>query len=221
MKDKFEEIIRAMTVKAVVKQAIYRSTCDVFAAMMEYGEELTNQIRERFKNIDENVPVEFRKVSRFEFHMRISGDLLAFSMHTNVISLPKEHIVYKNPYVREMPERGYFGQIFIFNFMADSIQYNRLNDPGYLIARMLINGDQKFFLEGVRPLEFLYPDISKNQVSKEILRVLIEDAFLIAIDQDLSAPNFQQIQRVTLGQQMASQQSKPMEKVGFNISAKS
>ena len=41
-------------------------------------------------------------------------------------------------YVKEDKNRSYCGVIHLYNFLADSFKYNRLNDVGYLIGRVFI-----------------------------------------------------------------------------------
>lgn len=218
MTDKIPLILGALKDKACVKQKIYRNTKGVFDHMRAQAEAIVNLLASTFKDIDESVHIEFDNVNEFEFRIKFSGDLLMFTMHSNVIAFPPEHILAKNPYVQEDFRRGYFGHIMVYNFMADSLKYNRLADPGYLVARMLINWDSHFYIEGVRQLNFLFPDISKNQVSTEILRDFIESCMLTSINNDLIAPNYQDIQFIQLGQKLANQMVSAGEKVGFVMS---
>lgn len=217
MNTKIDKITEELTTKACKKQAIYRHTLGVFSRMKELSEGLVENLSERFEKIDEHVKITYKEVSEFEFHVKFSGDLLIFNMHTNVVTLPHENIIFKSPYVTEDPSRAYFGTIMVYNFMADSLKYNRLNDPGYLMSRMMINRDSHFYIEGVRQLAFLYPDIAKNMISDDVLQAYIENSILLAIDQDLFAPQFQKIQVIPLGQKLANQAMTTGNKVGFQM----
>ena len=219
MEDKIGKIVEALKNKACVKQSIYRSTHDVFDAMREHARDIATNLDNQFQDIDKSVRIVLQEVSEFEFHLKFSGDLLIFTMHTNVIAFPPEHILNKSPYIQEKIDRGYFGQIMVYNFTADSIKYNRLSDQGYLIARLMLNQEKHFYIEGPRQLNFLYPDVAQNLINDMILRVFIEDSMLLAIDSDLVATNFQEIMVLSLGQKMANQQTPAIEKVGFQIAA--
>lgn len=209
------EIVQALKNKAVVKQAIYRNTLEIFGHMKDIASKIATGLSGVFKDVDKNVIIEYKEVNDFEFHLKFSGDLLIFTMHSNVLRMPPEHIVHKSPYVAEAPVRGYFGEIMVYNFMADSLKYNRLNDPGFLMARMLMNVDGHFIIEGVRQLAFLFPDIAQNKITGPILGTFIERSILLAIEQDLVAPNFQKIQVIPLGQKIANQMVHSGNKVGF------
>lgn len=65
-------------------------------------------------------------------------------MHTNVFCFPPEHAVGKSSYVLETPTRGYCGMIQAYNFLSDSLKYQRLSDIGYLLARLFINAEGNF-----------------------------------------------------------------------------
>lgn len=215
--NKIEAILQSLEQKACKKQAIYRNTLSVFNRMKEQASHLADVLATRFEDIDTNVVIQYKDISEFEFHIKFSGDLLIFNMGSNVVTLPHESIVFKSPYITEDPTRAFFGTIMVYNFMADSLKYNRRNDPGYLMARMLINRDSQFYIEGVRQLAFLYPDIAKNHISDQILESYIQDAMLLAMDQDLTAPPFQSIQVIPLGQKLANQAISAGNKVGFQM----
>ena len=54
--------------------------------------------------------------------------------------------------------------INIYNFLADSFKYNRLNDVGYLVGRVFLNKDLHYFVEGKRQLGFLYNDFVNDKL---------------------------------------------------------
>ena len=217
MSTKIDLITQALANKASKKQAIYRHTLTVFNRMKELASGLVDHLSARFAEIDPHVKITYKEVNEFEFHVKFSGDLLMFNMHTNVVTLPHENIIFKSPYVQEDPTRAYFGTIMVYNFMADSLKYNRVNDPGYLMARMMVNRDSHFYIEGVRQLAFLYPDIAKNKISDPLLQAYLENAILLAMDQDLFAPQFQKVQVIPLGHKLANQAQTTGNKVGFQM----
>ena len=74
--------------------------------------------------------------------------MLVFVLHTNIVTFEDTHDVMKDPYIQAADINRYFGQIMIYNFMSDSIKFHRVNDPGYLLARLLINHDGRYIIEG-------------------------------------------------------------------------
>ncbi len=218
MTEKVEQIVAALGQKASIKQAIYRNTFEIFQHMKDHASKIADYLSEKFEKVDPNVKIVYKEVNDFEFRIRFSGDMLIFTMHSNVTTFQHEHVIFKSPYIKEDENRAYFGQVMVYNFMADSLKYNRINDPGYLLARMMINQDNHFYIEGQRQLAFLYPDIAKNEISEDMLSDFIESAMLLAIDQDLYVPSFQKVQIIPLSQKLKNQMVAGGNKVGFQMS---
>jgi hypothetical protein len=111
--------------------------------------------------------------------------------------------------------------IQIYNFLSDSIKYNRDQDAGYLIARVFINKEQHFFIDGKRPLSFQYNDIEKNIISPETLRTIIEEAMLFCLNFDLLAPPVDAINYISVEQKNLMSYSSGMptvKRLGFQLS---
>lgn len=219
METKLDRILTALADRASVKQLIYRNTLVVFGEMKQLAASLANEVANRIVLVDKSVMVEYLEVSEFEFRLKFSGDLLIFTMHSNVMAFPPEHVLSASPYIREDYHRGFFGSIMCYNFMADSVKYNRLNDPGYLLGRILLNYEGHFYIEGVRQLNFLYPDIAHNLINRDILMDFIQSNMLTAIQSDLLSPDFHSIQLTALGEMLANKMVYGGKKLGFQMSA--
>jgi hypothetical protein len=120
--------------------------------------------------------------------------------------------------------RAYSGIISIYNFLADSFKYNRLNDVGYLIGRIFVNKDMHFLVEGKRQLGFLFNDFAQQKVDEESIKTIMEAAIQYAIDFDLLVPPFNQVQTVSV-QEMnnitSSFSLKTGKRLGFNYKLQS
>lgn len=219
METQFEEIITALTEKAVLKQSIFRSTFAVFQMTKAIAADVAKRLAERFAAIDKTVVIEFAEEGQFEFQLKFGGDVLMFSMQTDVQTFGEEHILIKSAYVQENPQRGFYGTMTVYNFMADSVKYNRLNDAGYLLARMMVNFEGHYYIEGMRQMNFLHPDIAENVMSEAVLREFIQSAILLAVEQDLYAPAYQDVQVIPLALKLQDQMA-GAEKVGFQMKAK-
>ncbi|QHL87059.1 hypothetical protein GU926_06250 [Nibribacter ruber] len=218
MEDRLESIFEGLQQKSSSKQAIFRNTQDAFDRLRAVSIELVGKLTERLATIDTTVVIEYRSINDFEFHIKFSGDLLIFVMHSNVITLPDEHELMRSRYVEEDFRRRFFGHIMAYNFMADSIKYNRLNDPGYLLGRVLINIDNHFYLEGVKQLDLNYSDMSKNLITEETLRLFTESAMIASVNNDLVAPDVDEIRKITVKQKLEEQMVSTPQKVGFSFS---
>jgi len=49
------------------------------------------------------------------------------------------------------------------------LKFNRVNDPGYLLARLMINHENRFFIEGEGQLATLFNKISEEALTIETL----------------------------------------------------
>ncbi|MGV3539217.1 MAG: hypothetical protein ACO1OQ_05365 [Rufibacter sp.] len=218
MEDRIESIFEGLRQKSSTKQAIFRNTKTVFDQLRSCAIKIVDTLKTRFAGDDSSVVIEYRSYNDFEFHVKFSGDLLIFVMHSNIITLPEEHELMRSRYVEEDFRRRFFGHIMAYNFMADSIKYNRLNDPGYLLGRVLINIENHFYLEGVKQLDLSYNDMSKNVISEDTLKLFIESAMVAAVNNDLIAPDVDEIRKITVKQKLEEQQVSTPQKVGFTFS---
>lgn len=216
---KIGEIVGLLKHKACTKQAVYRITQDVFKRMKKIAADLANNIDHQIQEIDPSVDVEYINISDFEFQVKFSGDLLVFSMHSNVVAFPKNHVLHSSPYIQEDSKRGFFGAIVAYNFLADSIKYKRMGDPGYLIGRLFMNNESHYLVEGVRQLEFLHPSVQENILGDGILKKFIESAMIAALEIDSQMPSFEQERVISVQQKLSKNMLGNIEKVGFKMTA--
>ncbi|MDX5325451.1 MAG: hypothetical protein LPK80_04245 [Bacteroidota bacterium] len=216
-----QEILNVLAEKSSTKQLIYRNTLSVFEQLKATLQEIARELNDNICDIDNHVVVEFKDRGQFEAEIVFSGDTLIFHMHTNVFAFDKGHMVNKMGYVKEDPLRGYFGIINVYNFLSDSLKYNRVEDLGFLLGRIFINKDRHYFVEGRRQLGFLFNDLPHQTVENMALRKIIESAILQALDFDLTAPDFRDMSVVTV-QQIRSISSDlriaTSKKLGFRMS---
>jgi len=218
--DRLNLIAQGLREKSSAKQAIFRATQAAFTLLRQVSQQLCLELTQKVTaNADASVKIECLPVNEMEFHIRFSGDLLVFVMHSNIVTFPDDFGPLKTPYVEADFRRRFFGHIMAYNFMADSIRYQRLNDPGYLLGRLLINIDNHYFLEGVQQLELPGHDMSASTVTAESLRLFVESAMIAAVNNDLIAPPLPEIQKISVKQKLENQQVSRGSKVGFSFTA--
>ena len=216
--DRLYLIAEGLREKSSAKQAIFRATEAAFTLLRQVSQQLCLELTQRVTaDADASVKIECQPINEMEFHIRFSGDLLVFVMHSNIVTFPDDFGPLNTPYVEADFRRRFFGHIMAYNFMADSIRYQRLNDPGYLLGRLLINIDGHYFLEGVQQLELPGNDMSANAVTPESLRLFVESAMIAAVNNDLIAPPLPEIQRISVKQKLENQQVSRGSKVGFSF----
>jgi hypothetical protein len=204
--------------KSIAKQATYRHVVEAFSVFSNEAKRVVDELIKRAQPEDKDVTVEFNVVSEHEFDVKLAGDMLIFVMHTNVVTFEDTHPIMKEEYIKQNDVNRYFGQIMIYNFMADSLKFNRTNDPGYLLARLMINHENKFFIEGERELSE-FNGISESPIMEEILRKIVKIVLRMAIENDLIAPPFTDVKSITLYQKRAhTLELGGGQKIGFRMS---
>lgn len=215
-----KEIIKLLQTKACVKQDIADYSEEVFTLFREVAQEEIERMRKTVK--DERVRLRLSEQGDHELVLYIGSDVLVFQLHTNVFRLPDEHPLWEEDYLKDNPDNGYFGVINIYNFLAESYENNRMNDRGYLIARVFMNRDEKCLVEGKGPLEELYKDVAHSEMTKEAVCTIIQASTIYAIGFDLITPPYEMIQEVSVMQiqQISSDlQTATGKRLGFKFSA--
>jgi len=211
-------IKRLLENKSSAKQTTYKNLLTAFGTLAHESEQVVEELRKQINPGDEDVIVDFQQVNEHEFQVKLAGDLLIFVLHTNIVTFEESHPAMQLPYCKENDINRYFGQIMIYNFMSDSIRYHRVNDPGYLLARILLNHENRFLVEGEGILGQMFSTISASTLQPGDLKLLVENALAIAIENDLMAPPFPKVRFITLHQKM----EKTLElgagqKIGFRM----
>ena len=212
-------IIDKLQNKACLKQDIYKVTHKVFDDLKTLTKKMAEEINAKLpKDIDDKVRLIFTDINEFEFRLKFSGDTLAFILHSNVVTLQPNHPVMDNDFVKEDESRSFFGSIRVYDFLSDSLKYNRFQDAGILMARMLINKDNHYYIDSGLHFKALKQNIEKNEVAEKNLRFFIENAMITAMEVDLIAPEYKDIFTVSLQQHFDNNQGDAGTKLGFQMS---
>ena len=199
-KDKKEQILTVLEMKSLVKQKVYDQTFEVFTLLKEILQEIASEFNAEIHVKDPRVGFEYKERSQFEVELKVAGDLLIFSMHSNIFEFDREHNVWKLAYVKDNSLYSFCGIINVYNFLADSFKYNRLEDLGYLISRIFINLEKHFFVEGKRQQEYLYNNFGKSLLTKKILKDIVLRIINYAIDFDLLVPPYDNVKIASVAQ---------------------
>lgn len=220
--DSSKKIIDKLSKKAATKQEVFRVSKSAFDSLKEVAKELSNDLENQISPIDKNVEVKFTDKGEFEIEIKFSGDTLIFHMHTNTFSFDKTHQIWNSKYVKEDKYRAYCGVINVYNFLSDSFKYHRENDLGFLLGRIFINKDQHFFTDGTNKMGFLYNDFEHSVLNKDILKSIIEELMLNAMDFELITPPFKDVQVVSVYQVMEMSKKmklKTSKKLGYRFNS--
>ena len=215
-----EKIVSLLKEKACTKQKIYRITKNIFANFQDVLQEKANILNNEIQ--DKDVEVSYEESGDFDAKLKFSGDTLLFHMHSNIFDFDSSHQIHKTSYVKEDKMRSFCGVINIYNFLSDSLKYNRLNDAGFLIARIFINKDNHFFVEGDKQLGFLFNDFVNQQIDEIQICKIIDTAMIYALNFDLQTPNFNDVKVVSLHQILDinnNHKIKTSKRLGFKFSS--
>jgi hypothetical protein len=217
--DHLDYITNLLKSKSAAKQTTYKHLLAAFSILSKESQRIISELKKRATPTDKDITIEFTPVNEHEFHVKLAGDLLIFVLHTNIVTFADDHAMMNDPYMKEKEVNRYFGQIMIYNFMSDSLKFNRVNDPGYLLARLMINHDNRFFIEGEGQLATLFNKISDQPLTTETLNALVKLSLAIAIENDLMAMPYPEVKFITLYQKLEhTPDLGGGQKIGFRMS---
>lgn len=196
-----KQIFTTLVRKANLQQKVFDNTFSVFNELKETLHEMTSEINDELdEQLDKRIRIEYRDRGKFEAQLQIAGEVLIFSMHTNVFEFNREHIIWQNSYVRDNKFNSYCGMINIYNFLSDSLKYNRNADEGYLVGRIFINRDMQYFVEGKRQMSMRHNNFGQGQIGKEAIVNIVEQAINYALEFDLLVPPYELVKVVSVDQ---------------------
>jgi hypothetical protein len=193
-------ILKTLKEKSSTKLKIYNNTLKVFSTLKGVAREFADETKLEAAKINKDIVINYNDEGDFEAKLQVAGDMLLFMMHTNIFEFPKDHSIMKSSYIRKDKMRSYCGIIYVYNFLADSYKYNRTNDTGYLVARIFINKENHFIVEGKRQFEYLNNSFVSGVIDKKALRKILETAVLYCLDFDLLLPPYDTMQEVNFGE---------------------
>ena len=149
---------------------------------------------------DDRVRLHFKERGEYEIHVYIGSDVLVFSLHHNVFRLPDHNPLWGTGYFQQNEQRGYFGVIYVYNFLAESLIQNRLDDSGYLISRLFVNHEKHFFIEGRTQLSGIFRDTERHQWNDDICALVVQMTFAYALSFDLYIPPYEIQDEISVNQ---------------------
>lgn len=196
-----ERILATIINKSTLKQHIFDNAFATFNELKDVLFEIASELDDDLDGkLDKRVRIEYRDRGKFEAQLQIASDLLIFRMHTDVFEFDSNHIIWQNEYVQAERDNSYCGVIDIYNFLSDSFKFNRNADEGYLIGRIFINREKRFFVEGKRQTLIRPAEFGSECISREALIAIMEAAICYAVNFDLLMPTYEDRKRVTVDQ---------------------
>ncbi len=220
--DKKITIIGTLKEKSVLKQKVYDNTFSAFCLIKDILKNLSKDVNTNLVNVDPRIKLEYTDRSNFDAQLKVAGDILFFSMHSNIFQFDREHPAWKTAYIQKNKYNAYSGIINIYNFLADSFKYSRLDDLGYLIARIFINHENQYFVEGKRQMGMLFTNYGNEELSRASLQLIISTAIQYSLEFDLLVPPYDTVKIATVGQAEAKIQHSRIitgKRLGFQFNS--
>lgn len=195
-----QAIVDTLKSKSVLKQKVFDNTAEAFLMIKEILKNLSREVNNNLSGIDPRVRMEYTDRSSFDAQLKVAADMLLFSMHSNIFQFDRDHPAWKTAYIQKNKFNAYSGIINIYNFLADSFKYSRLDDLGYLIARIFINHENQYFVEGKRQMGMLFTNYGNEAFSMESLEKIVFTAINYSLDFDLLVPPYDTVKIASVGQ---------------------
>jgi len=195
-----KKIIETLTSKSMLKQQIYDNTNAAFQLLKKELSAITEHINTSLAGEDPRVLLKFVDHGDFTCELKVAGDLLIFTMHSNIFQFDRDHEIWKTDYIKDDPLGSYSGVINLYNFLADSFKYNRNDDLGYLVARIFVNKNNHFFVQGKRQSGFNFTTMGANIIDQKSIQEIIRASVQYCLDFDLLVPPYDAVKLATVGQ---------------------
>jgi hypothetical protein len=219
--DKTKLICNQISRKGTLKINVFKNTENAF----EMFRERANQFPDVYQSCHpgSNINIKYEGSQSQSFSLHFGSDILFFVIHSNVFEFNRDHELMKTPYIRENKDRAYCGIISIYNFLSDSLYYNRYNDIGYLIGRVFINCENHCYIDGKRELAQIYNNFNTVVFDESMASLILDSAIQYTVNFDLLVPPYEMVKEITI-QDMLEIKNKRMpiktaKRLGFRFQA--
>ena len=218
-KRKTKDIVSMLQIKAALKSEVEKITTENFNILQQTIEKMVSDYNKMFVN---NVNVSFERRGSFIMQLTAIDDTLIFSQHTNVFQFDRDHEAWQTQYVTEDPTRCFVGVINIYNFLTDSFKFDREEDLGYLVARVFINREGAFFVEGKRQRGMGCKNFGEKKLNAENWRKIVETALKYCIEFTLLVPPYDTVKMTDMAHMNAeilTSKTKTGKRMGFQFNS--
>lgn len=215
-----DQIIQLLKEKSVMKQDVFKNTKQAFSLFKSVINEVSDELKQEARGIDSRITIDCNSVGDYQIELKVAGDVLVFYMHTNVFEFDKSHPMFKTGYIKENHYNSYSGIIYVYNFLSDSFKYNRLNDLGYLIGRVFINRENRFFVESKPTLGYRYQNFSQEAINAAVFKDILYELISYCISFDLYTPPTNAVNEISVNEiqeRVQSDRLKTGKRLGFRF----
>ena len=195
-----KQIVEQLKTRVVLKQKVFDKTVDSFNELKEVVSGMPDIFNPELADNDTRISLEYQDLAGYVAKLKVGGDVLIFNMHTNAFHFDRDHKVWELAYAKGNMNRTYCGVINIYNFLHDSFRYGRNDDAGYLVARVFVNYEGHFFVEGKRQRSMGLSAFETSILNKQSWTRIVETAMLYSLEFDLLVPPYDNMKIISLAQ---------------------
>ncbi len=192
------QLIELIKSKSVLSKDTTDVAFQIFVQLKELLSQMDKSLRNQFNSFDKRIKMEYADKGNFEAELKVADDILIFILHSNAFVFDEKHPLLKTSYANEDKSRATCGMISIYNFLTDSFKFERKQDTGFLIARLFVNREKHFFVEGKKQLGVLFNDFANDVLDEKKLQAIVETALLQSLEIDVVVPPFDQMKSITV-----------------------
>ncbi len=193
-----KENISILREKTLYRKNVWHSTLQQFRVLKETLREIASFYQTELSG--NNIEIEYKERSVYEAELKIGYDILIFSVQPYIFYFDRNHPAWRLSYLKQNRMNAFCGIINIYNFLADSIQKNRVDDLGYLIGRIFINQESYYFVEGKRQNEHAYHIFGTETITKEKIAAIVDTALQYTLDFDPLVPPYDSVKIISVDQ---------------------
>lgn len=214
------QILKLIAEKGSTAINTFNRTKTAFENFKSALQKLEYELRETVLQIDPRITIRYDDKGKLEVHFQLATDVLVFLMHTHVFNFDNSHSIHHSSYAKADSTLTQCGMICIYNFLTDSFKFDRLSDKGILIARIFINKDGHYFVDGNKQLGFLFNNFETDEITETNIVAIINAALTYALESDVLVPEFQNM-HITNVQDLSSRTGVGFESAkGFGFQLK-
>ncbi len=194
----YKGVLDLITAKSTLKRNIFELTIQRFADLKAQLEKITESLHVDVAERDPRLEISFKDLGKYQCQLTIAGDIFLFHMHTNIFQFAKNSMYWKSGYLQEDETRGFCGSIQVYNFLADSFRYRREQDIGYMMARIFLNKENHFFVEGKKEVGYIFNDFVNSELSDKCISKIVYAVIKSSLEFDLYSPNYDDIDEISV-----------------------
>ena len=89
--DKKVAIVGTLKEKSLLKQKVFDNTLESFCIVKDVLKNLSKDVNTSLSGMDSRIRMEYTDRSNFDAQIKVAGDILLFSMHSNIFQFDREH----------------------------------------------------------------------------------------------------------------------------------